>query len=344
MQHNRKLRIAIFGAGFWAKYQISGWKELEEAEIVAIYNRTKEKADRLAYEFGISIVYNDPEELLLKMKIDCVDIITSPDSHESLVKLVAKHNVPVICQKPMSATFDSAKYMVQITNDAGIPFMVHENWRWQAPIRMLKKEIEKGIIGKVFRARITYSNNFPVFVNQPFLKELKQFMIMDMGTHILDITRFLFGEAESIYCQTNSITLGIKGEDAATIFLKMRNKMQCIIEMSYASILEEKTFPQTLLLIEGDKGSIELKKDYWILTTTRKGTKKQRALPVLYPWVDSRYALVQSSIVDANRNFLDSLQGKTNCETTGEDNLKTLQLAFSAYESAKKNKVIRVAD
>ena len=49
----------------------------------------------------------------------------------------------------------------------------------------------------MFRARVTYSNSFPVFDNQPFLKELEQFILTDIGTHILDTARMLFGEATS---------------------------------------------------------------------------------------------------------------------------------------------------
>lgn len=340
MQNKKKLRVAIFGAGFWAQYQIAGWQELKNVEIVALYNRTKDKGLKLTSQFHIPSFYNDPKELLAQEHIDCVDIITSPDSHESLVELVANHGTPVICQKPLAPTFAAAKHMVKITNEAKIPFMVHENWRWQAPIRALKKEINQGSIGNVFRARINYSNNFPVFINQPFLKELQQFMLMDMGTHILDVARFLFGEAKSVYCQIASVTKGIKGEDVATISLKMRNGTHCSVEMSYASILAEDTFPQTLILAEGEKGSVELKKDYLIITTTKQETKSYHAKPRMYPWINPQYALVQSGIVEANRNFLESLQGKTTCETTGKDNLKTLQLVFSSYESAKTNQAV----
>ncbi|RXM20870.1 gfo/Idh/MocA family oxidoreductase, partial [Citrobacter sp. AAK_AS5] len=81
-----------------------------------------------------------------------------------------------------------------------VPFLVHENWRWQTPLRALKAVLDRGVIGRVFRARLTYSNSIPVFENQPFLRELEQFILTDIGTHILDTARMLFGEAESVYC------------------------------------------------------------------------------------------------------------------------------------------------
>ncbi len=72
------------------------------------------------------------------------------------------------------------------------------------------------------RARIDYANSFPVFDNQPFLKELDHFILTDIGTHILDVARFLFGEASSVRCQTRRMRRDIAGEDVATVMMEMR--------------------------------------------------------------------------------------------------------------------------
>lgn len=337
----KSIRLGIVGAGFWAKYQIAGWRELGVIP-VAICNRTKSKAQALATEFKIPHVYQDIKTLFENEKLDVVDIITSPDSHEEIVKIAASYHVPIICQKPMAPTFETAEQMVNVCKKANVPFMIHENWRWQTPIRALKTEIDSGKIGKIFRSRVIYCNSFPVFENQPFLKNLKQFILTDMGTHIFDVVRYLFGEVESLYCQTASVNPGIQGEDVATASLKMKKGLHCSVDMSYASILENEKFPQTYALIEGEKGSIKLGQDYLIKTTTKKGTETKQFPPPLYDWVDSKYAIVQSSIVDANRNFLKFLQGAGVAETTGEDNLKTLRLVYASYESAKSNAVIKI--
>ena len=80
--------------------------------------------------------------------------------------------------------------------------MVHENWRWQTPIRALKAVLDGGSVGRVFRARLTMVSGFDLFANQPFLAELEQFVLTDVGSHVLDVARFLFGEAEAVHCRT----------------------------------------------------------------------------------------------------------------------------------------------
>ena len=49
----KKLKGAIFGCGFWSQFQIGGWSELPDVEIVALYNRTLEKAEKMGKMFGI---------------------------------------------------------------------------------------------------------------------------------------------------------------------------------------------------------------------------------------------------------------------------------------------------
>jgi predicted dehydrogenase len=58
------LRFAIAGTGFWSRFQLAAWRELKGAECVALYNRTRGKAEALAREFGIPAVYDDAGEML----------------------------------------------------------------------------------------------------------------------------------------------------------------------------------------------------------------------------------------------------------------------------------------
>jgi D-apiose dehydrogenase len=336
----KDLRFAILGTGFWSQYQLAGWNELSGVKCVALYNRTRAKAEKLAARFGVPEVYEDARALLVREELDFVDIITDVQSHPYFVSLAAEFKVPVICQKPVAPNLDAAREMVEKCRNAGVPLAVHENWRWQRPIRESKADLESGAIGKVFRARIDYCNSFPVFENQPFLKELEQFILTDIGSHILDVGRFLFGEARTLYCQTARVHHDIKGEDVATVMMQMESGATLTCNMSYASRVEHDRFPETFIFIEGEYGSIELAPDYWLRVTTPEGTKSRRCAPPFYSWADARYALVHSSIVACNADLLRALRSGTPAETSGEDNLKTMQLVFASYDSAARNEVV----
>ncbi len=337
------LRFAIFGAGFWAPYQLAAWQELKGATCIAVYNRTRAKAQALAERFGLPSVYDDAEELLAHEKLDFIDVITGVDNHSRFVQLAAKHKVAVICQKPMAPTLREAEKMVEFCGRRRVPFFIHENWRWQTPIRALKEVLDAGTIGAPFRARIDMISGFPVFKNQPFLRELDQFILTDLGSHTLDTARFLFGEADQLYCQTRRVHRDIKGEDVATVMMEMGGSTTVLVEMAYAeNFLERDHFPETFVFVEGEQGSMELGPDFWLRVTTRKGTHARRVPPPRFAWANPAYDVVHASIIPCNANLLAGLQGRAEAETTGEDNLKTMQLVFAAYESAGTGRVCKV--
>lgn len=338
----KPLRFAILGAGFWSRFQLAAWRELGSGvECVAVCDRNRDRAEALVKAFGIPAVYDDAKKMLDAETLDFVDIITSVETHAPLVRLAAAQGVPVICQKPMATSLEEAEALVADCRAAGVPFFIHENWRWQTPLRAVKAVLDSGAIGTPFRARIQFSCSFPVFDNQPFLKTLEQFILTDIGSHVLDTARFLFGEARSVYAETHRIHSDIKGEDVATVVMPMgAAKTSVICEMSYASRLERERFPQTFVVVEGTEGSVELGRDYLLSVTTATGTERARPAPPRYAWADPAYDLVHASGVPCCASFLHAFRSGEKPETDAPDNLETVRLIFAAYESARTGQVI----
>lgn len=343
----KELKFAVLGTGFWSQFQVGAWSEIPGAKLVALYNRTKSKAEDLAKRFNVPNVYDDAVEMFEKEELDFVDIITDVDTHLQFVEMAAGAGVKhIICQKPMAADWQTAKKMMEVCNKAGASLYIHENYRWQAPVRRFKEIMDSGVIGKPFKARVSFLSGFPVFDNQPFLKELDHFILTDMGSHVLDICRYLFGEAKSLWCKTKAVNQGIKGEDVAVILMEMQSGIPLYTEMSYASIVEHDIFSTVNILVEGDKGSIALGpgKAFEIRTTTRGGTNTEKVEFPSYDWADPDYIVNHESGIHVNKNILEAIQGAGKAENTGADNLETVRLIWAAYTSAKEDKKINLQE
>ncbi len=335
-----KLKFAVIGTGFWSTFQIPAWFEIGGVDLVAVYNRTISKAKIIKEQYHIPNVYDNVEALFRNEELDFVDIIIGNDVHKEMVELAARYHVPVICQKPMAPDWESCQYMTKICKQAGIPFMVHENLRWQLPIREIKKLIDEGRIGTPYRSRISLIGYSPMeYIEQPFLKNLSKLSLMDLGSHVLDTARFLFGEAQDIYCRHLRSRNDIKGEDVATVIMHMGNVI-CTVETSNATRTSWNHFPDVLMFIEGTKGSLELTPDYWVKINTDQGTVSRRIDPPNFSWIRSDQPHWHASIAYCNANLLNYIISGKPAETFGDDNLKTMNLIFKAYESAENNQVI----
>jgi len=83
----KKLKFAVFGTGWWSNFQIPAWLGIGNVELVALYNRTASKARKTAEKYGVSRVFDDPEELLKNVDLDFVDIFTEAPAHTDIVSL-----------------------------------------------------------------------------------------------------------------------------------------------------------------------------------------------------------------------------------------------------------------
>ena len=145
-----KLRFGLVGAGFWSPYQLSGWQELSGAECVAVADCDQGRAESLANRFNIDKVYDGAESMLADCQLDFIDIVTNVETHASIVGLAAAHSTAAICQKPMAPTLEQARGMAQTMHAAKVPLLIHENWRWQAPIRRLQEILQSEHLGQMF--------------------------------------------------------------------------------------------------------------------------------------------------------------------------------------------------
>ncbi|HEY9214418.1 MAG TPA: Gfo/Idh/MocA family oxidoreductase [Ancylobacter sp.] len=337
------LNGALIGCGFFAVNQLHAWQDVEGARIVALCDRDPERLAKVGGDFGIERHYADAEAMFAEEQIDFVDIATTVRSHRALVELAARHRVPAICQKPFAANMADGRAMVAACEAAGIPLMVHENFRWQAPIRTARAVIDSGRIGEVFWGRVSFRSAYDVFSGQPYLATGERFIIEDLGIHILDIARFLFGDVARLAAHTRRVNPAIRGEDVATMLLDHESGVTSVVDCSYATRLKEEPFPQTLVEIDGSRGTIRLGQDFRMVITTGGGSETLDVAPPVHGWMERPWHLIQESVVAIQQHWIACLAERREPSTSGRDNLKTLALVDAAYRSAASGDTLALA-
>lgn len=335
---------ALVGCGFFAANHLNGWNMVADTEIVALCDRDPDRLNAAGQAYGIKALYTDMTELLAHEQVDFVDIVTTVPSHRALVEQAAAQHVHIVCQKPFAETLEDAQAMIGAARSAGVTLMVHENFRWQSAVRQVIKHVRDGAIGTPFFCRASFRSGYDVFSGQPYLAEGARFIIEDLGIHVLDIARAIMGDVQRVAATTARINPAIKGEDVATILLTHDTGMTSVVDCSYATKRTPETFPETLLEIDGDLGVIRLDAGYQ-LTIQAGGTTDQRDVsPELYDWAEKPWHNIQESVVAIQTHFVQCLLNGDEPETSGDDNLKTLELVEAAYRSAASGQSVGIKD
>ncbi|KAA0018795.1 Gfo/Idh/MocA family oxidoreductase [Salinicola corii] len=341
MTQQRTVRGALIGCGFFAENQMRAWRDLHEmgkgVEIVALCDRDPQRLAYFRDLFGVEAAYTEAETLFAAFagELDFVDIATTTPSHAALVPLAARHGVDIICQKPFAGSLENASRLIAQCSASRVSLGIHENFRWQHAVRQTIETLRSGRIGRPFFGRISYRSGFDVYAAQPYLARAERFILEDLGIHVLDIARALFGEVARLSCETTRINAAIAGEDVATLMLQHDDGITSVVDCSYATRLADDPFPQSLIEVDGVHGSLRLRQDFVLeIHDTGGHCVVQTVRPEPPAWSESPWVPIQASVLAFQADWLEAYRQNRPIETRGEDNYNTLALVEAAYEAA----------
>ncbi|WP_027168513.1 Gfo/Idh/MocA family oxidoreductase [Mesorhizobium sp. WSM3224] len=335
------IRIGVIGCGFYAQNHLHAWKDLanEGAMLAAVCDVDAGKAQTAGRSFGVPS-YTDAATMMATERLDAVDIVTRHDTHRALCELAIAKRVATIVQKPFAPTWKDCAAIVEAAEKASVWLAVHENFRFQAPMRHVRRVIDSGAIGTPSWARVTFRTGFDVFRTQPYLYDEERLAIADVGIHMLDLARFFLGEVERISCETQRRNPKVRAEDTATMLLRHRGGAVSIVECTYEARRDPDPFPETLIEIEGDRGSIVVRGGSHMRVTSNGTTTEEDIGSPLLSWTSHPWHVAQEGALSACRHFLDCLHRGIPAETSGRDNLKTYALVDAAYRAAAEGRAI----
>jgi predicted dehydrogenase len=339
----RTLRVALIGCGYFATNHLMAWQQLDGVEIVAVCDLDEAKARSAATRFGAARWFTNADKMLREVPSDFVDIVTTMPSHRELVTLCANAGLPVIVQKPFGPSYADCLAMVEACRVADVPLMVHENFRFQAPLRRVREVLDTGAIGVPLWGRISFRTGQDVKAPQPYLYDEERFIILDLGPHLLDLARFLLGEVDIVFARHRRVDPRIRGEDMATIMLSHGNGATSVIDFTYESRKLPDLASQTLITIEGMAGAVELGPGLQ-LAVTANGQLTVERLPLSERgWTTEHRHPALDSVYRTQAHWLDCLRHGCEPETSGQDSLKTYAIIEAAYESAASGQTAKPA-
>ena len=333
-------RGVLIGCGFFARNHMAAWADIAGADIVAVIDRDPARAEAYARDFGIPRWGSDAEALLAEVRPDFVDIATTVASHRALVELAARHARLVICQKPFAETLEDAAAMVAACDARGVQLAVHENFRWQRPIREVKALLDQGAIGTPRWLRLSFRHGYDIYANQPYLAEVRDLALTDIGLHLFDMVRHLMGDAERLSCEVQRRNPQVSGFDAFHALLRHGSGAVSSVECSFHSLRSPDPFPQSLLVVEGDGGTIEVTEGFRLRLQRADGVEERDVEPPCPAWGARPWHLIQDSVLAFQAQLPAALSGGAAMAPSGAHNLQTLAMVIAAIRAGDSGETV----
>ena len=340
----RPLRGALIGCGFVSRFHLEAWSYVPTARLVALCDLDRGRLEQAAERVDGARIYTSAADLFEKEEsLDFVEICTQPESHGVLVDLAARHGAHILCQKPAAMVRADFIAMIAACDSAGVRLMIHENWRFRPWYRALRALIDAGSIGRPIRVRIAHRDTRAVrpdgFRDQPYQAAMPRLILMDMGCHLVDTARYLMGEIQSVSATIGRFGRDNVGEDVAMLAVSFTSGALGLLDFTWCAV-PDRARPEWALnetVVEGSDATVRVMTDGSLELISHGGKAERR--PVALPPDDLVYV---DGYAATQRHFIEGLLSGRDHETSGVDNLKTMDVVWAAYRSAEERRTLTV--
>jgi predicted dehydrogenase len=337
----QKLRLIQCGAGGMGK----AWRDNATAdansdfEVVAIVDIN----DAILTEAGEHLKvpaerrFKDLAKAIKKVEADAVLTVTPPAVHVQHAKLAFKHGLHLLTEKPIADNLKNARLMAKLAADSGKQLMVAQNYRFHAPMQVLRKLVAEKPVGPLGHGHLDF------YIGADFtgtFRETMQFpLLVDMAIHHMDLIRATTGRnIAKVTAQTFKPSWSWYQHDPG---LKMLLELDDGTPFSYSgdwSALGRQTGWNGNWRLQCAEGSIHLDREKVAIARCERWSKNEAESPVDVPPAPHNG---QARLL---ADFAAAIRTGVAAQTSGSDNLWSFAAVIAGVMSATKGKTINVAD
>lgn len=148
-----KVKAGMVGLGLVSTSHFKGYASHPAAEVVAVCDLNRPRAEEFARAFGIPEVYTHYAEMLEKADINTVDIATPTYLHGPMALQAAKAGMQIHCEKPFCRSTGEGLEVCQAAHQAGVKLVVGETYVFLSSHMKARELIEAGEIGRPLQIR-----------------------------------------------------------------------------------------------------------------------------------------------------------------------------------------------
>ena len=215
----KTIKMAIVGAGIWGANHARIYKAHPFADVVAICDMQREKAERVAREEGIPQVYDDYNAMLSQADCDAVAIVTPDFAHADVAVAAANAKKHILIEKPLATTREDVFRIMEAVEKNGVRGMVDLHNRWNPPFHAAYQAVRAGELGRVYSAY--YRLNDCRWVATDMLPwAAKSSITWFLGSHSIDTLMWMFqSRPKRVYCVSTQGVLKAEGVDTVDEYL-----------------------------------------------------------------------------------------------------------------------------
>ena len=221
---NYPVKVGIVGLGRWATVLTRAAAKSDKIKIVAGFSRSVENRSAFAQEMGVPAA-PDLQALLADPEIKGVILTVPNEQHLPLAEAVAKAGKHVYTEKPIANTLADGLRIAALEEKYGVSVTVGHSARLMAGIRMIKKKIDDGELGRVAFMEANFSNERALELTPQTWRWYKDRApggpLSQLAIHQFDVLHYLGGEISEVTSMASKLSpVGAEVDDQSMTLMK----------------------------------------------------------------------------------------------------------------------------
>jgi predicted dehydrogenase/nucleoside-diphosphate-sugar epimerase len=195
------IRAAIVGTGYIAEFHARAIQEIGGVELVGVCDANPQSAQAFGANWSVPAAFDSLELMLNKQQLDCIHVLTPPDSHYSLAKTALQSGVHVFLEKPMCTSVKEADELLALARDNGLCLGVNHNFLYTRAYQRLREVVISGGLGALDYVAFNHFAELSQLRFGPFdswMLRAPGNVILEIGPHLLSALLNLVGTPENI--------------------------------------------------------------------------------------------------------------------------------------------------
>lgn len=348
-----KYKYAVVGYGFIGRRHVETLKNFEGVECNAVCDINSKRLSEAKNLYPDIEIYDNIDQLLKESDINGVIISANNNQHKQLVMKAARAGMNIICEKPVAMSVKEFDEMMEVVEQTGVNFTVHQQRRFDKDFQTIKKCYDERALGDVYTIKSSlygYNGNMH---DWHVYKSEGGGMLYDWGVHLIDqIIYMIKSPLKSVFADVRSI-INVEVDDYFIIILKFENGVTVELELGTFYLSDQKDWFERHWYMGGNKGSMYVNKfdpEGKIVRTTRLlenvdedqdksaksyGPTRSFGIPEDGLIVSESLPKVETEHIDFFINYFDALSGKCEFLVELSEVRKVLEVMESCWESTK---------
>lgn len=337
MAENRKVRIAVVGAGHAAQVaHIPAYRKNPDVELVAVVDDDPVKARRIREQCGFAEWYEDIADMLKQSDVDAVDICTPNYLHAPMAITALRAGKDVLCEKPLARSAGEAQKMADAAEKSGRILMVAMNNRYREDVITLHRIIKGGELGDIQIVKAGWLRPPVDFQDRSWFTERSKAgggALLDLGVPLMDLALFMsqLTKPTAVSCSVHGRKRRGDVEESAAAMVRFAGGATLMLEVNWN--LREKR-DVVYVQIFGSKGAA-------VLNPLKIQKSVQGVLVNVTPDIDKRnyYQLSYQTEID---HFVECVGAKKKPRTAAAEAIGVLSILDAMYASAESGREVEI--